>query len=573
VEAAHTIQTATLDGHPIWDRGIHGEGQVIGVLDTGPPDVAHCFFAGPAPNTPGPGHRKLVAVRNASPPAPLNGHATFVAAIAAGDDRNLPGSSNRRGGAWAARLVCGNRVDLNLPGNTLLNELTQARLVGAVIHSNSWHRNTNPAALPVRGLPAAYGLLDRDVDNFTFANEDHLVVGSAGNTGEELGPPGTAKNALCVGAAQAEPSEMNLGDGNPGPTADGRRKPDIMAVGCGIQSAIVSTACTTGPRNPCASSYATPHAAAAAALVRQYFLDGWYPSGEKIAANSVRPTGALLKAVLLNSTQDMTGVGVAGYPSNAEGWGLIRLDRTLFFRGARRRLRVWDERHAGRSAMPAVDFLPHDFDVADESEQLKVTLVWSDPGLIFPVFFGPPTVNDLNLEVTAPDGTTYVGNDFTGGVSTPNGATRDALNNVEMVVVNNPPPGRWQLLVHGTVNMGNPGQGYALVATANLKSKCFVASAVYGDDSHPDVRLMRSWRDRTLAGGGVRATATRGLVAVYERVGPRLAEAVRSHPRAAGLLRERMFGPAAAAARRRRERRLQATRTWARVGSSRGRRE
>ena len=83
-EASHTIQTATLDGHPIWDRGIHGEGQVIGVLDRGPPDQGHCFFAGPAPNTPGPGHRKLLAVRNASPPAPLQGHATFVAAIAAG---------------------------------------------------------------------------------------------------------------------------------------------------------------------------------------------------------------------------------------------------------------------------------------------------------------------------------------------------------------------------------------------------------------------------------------------------------------------------------------------------------
>ena len=237
-EASHTIQTATLDGHPIWDRGIHGEGQVIGVLDRGPPDQGHCFFAGPAPNTPGPGHRKLLAVRNASPPAPLQGHATFVAAIAAGDDRNLPGSSARRGGAWAARLVCGNRLDLNPPiSNTLFNELTLASGAGAFIHSNSWHRNTNPAALPARGAPAVYTVLDSQVDNFTFNNENHLVVGSAGNNGEELGPPGAAKNALCVGAAQADPNEMNLGDGNPGPTADGRRKPDLMAVGLRVSNA------------------------------------------------------------------------------------------------------------------------------------------------------------------------------------------------------------------------------------------------------------------------------------------------------------------------------------------------
>ena len=572
-EASHTIQTATLDGHPIWDRGIHGEGQVIGVLDRGPPDQGHCFFAGPAPNTPGPGHRKLLAVRNASPPAPLQGHATFVAAIAAGDDRNLPGSSARRGGAWAARLVCGNRLDLNPPiSNTLFNELTLAGGAGAFIHSNSWHRNTNPAALPARGAPAVYTVLDSQVDNFTFNNENHLVVGSAGNNGEELGPPGTAKNALCVGAAQADPNEMNLGDGNPGPTADGRRKPDLMAVGCGIQSAMVSTPCGTGQRSPCASSYATPHAAAAATLVRQYFLDGWYPSGEKRAADSLTPTGALLKAVLLNSTQDMTGTGVAGYPSNAEGWGLIRLDRTLFFRGARRRLRVWDQRHAAGLG-PGVDFNPYDFDVADETEQLKVTLVWSDPARFFLAFLGPPLVNDLNLEVSAPDGTTYLGNDFTNRVSTPSGNTLDALNTVEMVVVNNPMPGKWRLLVQGIVNQGNPGQGYALVATASLKSKCFVASAVYGDETHPDVRLIRSWRDRSLAGGGARAAGMRALSAAYERVGPPLGEAVRRDPRVARLLRDRVFGPVVAAARRRRARRLQATSDGSRVGPSRGRRE
>ena len=200
-------------------------------------------------------------------------------------------------------------------------------------------------------------------------------------------------------------------------------------------------------------------------------------------------------------------------------------------------------------------FQPHDFDVAEDSEQLKVTLVWSDPGSVFPVFFaGPSLVNDLDLEVTAPGGTKYVGNDFAGGVSRPNGTNSDVLNNVEMVVVNNPPPGRWQLLVHGIVNVGNPGQGYALVATASLKSKCFVASAVYGDEAHPDVRLIRSWRDRSLARGGARAAAMRGLAAAYHKVGPPMGEAVGRHPWLARLMRNRVFRPAVAAARRRRER-------------------
>lgn len=50
---------------------------------------------------------------------------------------------------------------------------------------------------------------------------------------------------------------------------------------------------------------ATPVAAASAALIRQYYMDGFYPSGTKTAADSFRPTGALLKATLINSAVPM----------------------------------------------------------------------------------------------------------------------------------------------------------------------------------------------------------------------------------------------------------------------------
>ena len=50
------------------------------------------------------------------------------------------------------------------------------------------------------------------------------------------------------------------------------------------------------------NSFATPHVAAAAALVRQYFTEGWYPNGKREAKNGFTPSGALLKATLLNAT-------------------------------------------------------------------------------------------------------------------------------------------------------------------------------------------------------------------------------------------------------------------------------
>ena len=60
-----------------------------------------------------------------------------------------------------------------------------------------------------------------------------------------------------------------------------------------------------------------------------------------------------------------------------------------------------------------------------------------------------PVVNNLDLEVISPDGTqTFRGNVFNNGVSVTGGAA-DALNNVEMVLVNNPAPGDWTIRVFG----------------------------------------------------------------------------------------------------------------------------
>ena len=68
VEASQVIQSGTVGtgGNPIWDQGLHGEGQVISMIDEGTIDLKHCFFAG-APNQPGPGHRKVLAMINITP--------------------------------------------------------------------------------------------------------------------------------------------------------------------------------------------------------------------------------------------------------------------------------------------------------------------------------------------------------------------------------------------------------------------------------------------------------------------------------------------------------------------------
>jgi hypothetical protein len=444
-----------------WAAGLHGEGQIIGLLDSGPADLRHCFFLDPGVPEPGPSHRKVVAVRNTLG-SPAGGHPTFTSGCAAGDDVNQPGRSPLRGGAWAARLVLGNRLALscfNLGhpelATTLLEELTAATLAGAMVHSNSWHAKPQGG-----GKPAIYDLVAIDVDTFTWNDENQLVLGSSGNTGEEQGPPGVAKNAVGVGAARSDVEHPVLGDGNSGPTADGLRKPDLMAVGCGILSAAVDTPCEVRPRQDCASSYATPFAAASAVLARQYFLEGRHPTGRPVATDVLVPSGALLKAILVSSTRP----AVAGFPHDAAGWGQIDLRRTLHLDQDGGRLLLWDVRNA--DGLGTGEFVDHEFEVQGSAEGLRVTLVWTEPpgspG-------GQPMVNELVVEVTDPAGQVLLGNVLVDGESAPCGAP-DRLNNVQIVSIAAPAPGTWIARIRAVaVNVGAPGQGYALVITGGSR--------------------------------------------------------------------------------------------------------
>lgn len=83
------------------------------------------------------------------------------------------------------------------------------------------------------------------------------------------------------------------------------------------------------------TSMATPLIAGSAALVRQYFLSGFYPGGTAAAANQYAPSGALVKAVLLGGAAGMdgfesdTGLPLAPPPSFRQGFGRVDLARSL----------------------------------------------------------------------------------------------------------------------------------------------------------------------------------------------------------------------------------------------------
>ena len=435
------VQSNQTNHFPIYEAGLHGENQLIAVID-GEVDVDHCAFADPEGDPFGPDHRKIQAF-NAQSFFPSS-HGTHVAGTALGDNGF---DDENRGIAYKSRMIFDTEPQFTFSAFTI--KLNTHYAQGASIHANSWGDD----------FTTAYSGLARAVDTFSYNNDDNLVIFAATNR-DELKSPENAKNCLAVGASQDAGNQGSFCSGGIGPTDDGRRKPELFAPGCDIESARSFTECSTIGFT--GTSMAAPAIAGTAALARQYFEEGFYPSGLAESEDGFVPSGTLLKAILLNSAVDMTGI--TGFPSEQEGWGRVLLDNGLYLDGDTRKLVIRDVRNASDDALNTEDMFDMRFTVDSNSEPLKVTLVWHDAPAAPNAAFAP--VNNLDLEVINPSGGILVGNSITNGVSQ-FGGSPDSINNVEMVMLPTPVTGEYTIRVKGTaVNAGQ--QGYAIVMTGDI---------------------------------------------------------------------------------------------------------
>ncbi len=508
---------------PLFDHGIYGQRQIIAVLDTGL-DWDSCYFAEPDGsrppiNTGSPqgglnssnvdtSRRKVIAYDflyscdqfpNASgcddpssPTAYDNAqHGTLAAGVAAADSHTpLVFDDAGDGIAPGAKLIvqdggfiggdnCSQRPGFGCPVN-LTPILEQAYTQGARIHSNSWgDRQGTPSFLPAP--TANYSAGARDVDAFVWSHPDMLLIFDTGNYSSNtaspppssLAAPGCAKNTLQVGGTRYSNrfddvlSPFSL----IGPTRDGRIKPDLVApavvLAADSDGNISTHTCPTSTQ--AGTSWSAPAVAGEAALVRQYFTDGFYPTGVATPSNAFIPSAALLKATLIAAARAVPNnwiynVGVVPakpVPSYDQGFGFPVLDDALYFPGDRARTRVVDVPLAQGLAQSETATLHLN---ASADAPLKVVLVWTDPAGT-PRGVSDPTselVNDLDLRVTDPTGSTLLGNESL------HPGQPDRLNNVEVVSINPPSAGLYTISVTASHLGFGTRQSYALVIIGDL---------------------------------------------------------------------------------------------------------
>lgn len=83
------------------------------------------------------------------------------------------------------------------------------------------------------------------------------------------------------------------------------------------------------------TSMAAPLVAGSAALVRQYFQKGMYPTGAPNPGNEFSPSGPLVKAVLIGGAAGLsgyepdTGLPLSPPPSFRQGFGRLQLSQSL----------------------------------------------------------------------------------------------------------------------------------------------------------------------------------------------------------------------------------------------------
>jgi hypothetical protein len=297
------------------------------------------------------------------------------------------------------------------------------------------------------GYPQVTTYTDRsremDIIIFDF---DLPVTQSQSNTGNQTSrPQAWAKNIISVGALNHYETPTTPDDrwtsASIGPASDGRIKPDLCAYYDGIYTTnTLTTPYTTGFGG---TSGATPIVAGHVGLSLELYTDGLFGHPMPGATRfDNRPHFTTTKAHLINTARQYP-FGQLTVTRYNQGWGWPSVMDMYDLRQKTHIVNEWD-------VLTSLQTKRYTFFVNPGEAALRTTLTWSDPAAAANAVIH--IINDLNLKVTAPNGTSYWGNNGLASAnwSTPGGVA-NARDTVENVFVQNPATGLWTVDVTAAV--------------------------------------------------------------------------------------------------------------------------
>ncbi len=346
-------------------------------------------------------------IRNNLTSSLFSNHAADMATIMAGGGNN---SAFRKGIAWKAKIM-------SISFLNLLPESDDFYRKNKIYLEN--HSYGTDIQNVYSGSAVAY---DASISRLN----DVLHVFSSGNAGNITSTDGNfkgianysnltgsfkqAKNIITVGAVDSV-GKIEAKSSR-GPTHDGRLKPEVMAFGQD------------------GSSGAAAAVSGVATLIQQQYAQN---------RNGVKPPSHLVKALLINSAEDVGTKGI-DYQS---GYGNINAFAAIKILNSGRFL-IGEITNASTQT--------YNISVPSNVRNLKITIVWNDPSAVEKAT--TTLVNDLDLQVITPNGNgvlPWVLSSFPNVDSLKKLPIRrrDGLNNVEQITIENAGAGRYLILVSG----------------------------------------------------------------------------------------------------------------------------
>ena len=221
-----------------------------------------------------------------------------------------------------------------------------------------------------------------------------------------------AKNVISVGAINQADYSL-AGFSSRGPVQDGRIKPEIVAAGLSVLSTIHNN--NYGLNS--GTSIAAPAITGSATILNERY--------RQLNGGST-PKASLIKALMCNTAEDLGNPG----PDYTFGFGMLNVRKAV------------EAMETGHYFISSTAPATYPVNVPAGVRRLKVMLYWADPAALANA--GSTLVNDLDLSVTAPGPVTVlplVLDPTPANVNLAAVQGADHRNNIEQVVIDNPPAG------------------------------------------------------------------------------------------------------------------------------------